>query len=245
MILTIDRLPAPDWQSDCGTVALYCRDCRELLKEIPAGVVDAVVTDPPYGVDFHGKNYVVGESCGYEGGDTDIGPDVLCKVMKLTSRALVFPGNRLCYSYPKPDDIGFIYTPSGAGNGRWGFVVGHLMLFYGKATDHGRRTPSGFTSSDTSASNGHPCPKPERWMVWAVNKATYIGEMVLDPFAGSGTTGVACVRLGRSFIGCEIEPKYFDIAVKRIKAELAQPRLFQEIKQKPEQIAIQLEDAQS
>ena len=57
-------------------------------------------------------------------------------------------------------------------------------------------------------------------MEWAVKKATRDAETVLDPFMGSGTTGVACVRLGRSFIGIELERKYFDIAKQRIQDEL-------------------------
>jgi site-specific DNA-methyltransferase (adenine-specific) len=55
---------------------------------------------------------------------------------------------------------------------------------------------------------------------------TDLGQTVLDPFMGSGTTGVACANLGRKFIGIEIEPKYFDIACERISAAYAQMRLF-------------------
>ena len=62
------------------------------------------------------------------------------------------------------------------------------------------------------------------------------GAVVLDPFMGSGTTGVACAKLGRSFIGIEIEPKYFDIACKRIEAAYAQGDLFIEPPAKPEQL---------
>ncbi len=58
-----------------------------------------------------------------------------------------------------------------------------------------------------------------------VEKASpFSGETILDPFMGSGTTGVACVKLGRKFIGIEKEPKYFDIAVKRIKRALSEER---------------------
>jgi DNA modification methylase len=63
-------------------------------------------------------------------------------------------------------------------------------------------------------------------MDWLVNAASLNGDMVLDPFMGSGTTGVACANLGRKFVGIEIEPKYFDIACKRIDAAYAQGRLF-------------------
>jgi DNA modification methylase len=69
-------------------------------------------------------------------------------------------------------------------------------------------------------------------MRWAVTRATRFGETILDPFMGSGTTGVAAVKLGRRFIGIEIEPKYFEIACRRISEALKQPDLFIE-KPKP------------
>jgi site-specific DNA-methyltransferase (adenine-specific) len=72
----------------------------------------------------------------------------------------------------------------------------------------------------------HPCPKPAVYMDWLATFASLPGETILDPFMGSGTTGVAAVKLGRKFIGIEIEPKYFDIACKRISEALKQPDMF-------------------
>jgi len=63
-------------------------------------------------------------------------------------------------------------------------------------------------------------------MRWAVDLASHEAETILDPFMGSGTTGVACVRLGRKFIGIEIDPGYFKIAVKRIEQAFADQALF-------------------
>ena len=62
----------------------------------------------------------------------------------------------------------------------------------------------------------HVCPKPDAWAEWLVTRAAQDDEVVLDPFMGSGTTGVACVRLGRAFVGIEIDPGYFRIACRRI-----------------------------
>lgn len=70
-------------------------------------------------------------------------------------------------------------------------------------------------------------------MVRMVQRYTADSETILDPFMGSGTTGVACVKLGRKFIGIEIDPKYFDIACKRIRDAYAQPDMFVE-QSKPE-----------
>ena len=72
----------------------------------------------------------------------------------------------------------------------------------------------------------HPTQKPVAVMEWVLGFVK--AHTILDPFMGSGTTGVACARLGRRFIGCEIEPRYFDIACKRIEEAYRQPRLFAE-----------------
>ena len=72
-------------------------------------------------------------------------------------------------------------------------------------------------------------------MQWCVEKTSGV---VLDPFMGSGTTGVACVKLGRRFIGIEIEPCYFDIACKRIEAATKQPDLFIEQPKRAEQLSL-------
>lgn len=73
--------------------------------------------------------------------------------------------------------------------------------------------------------NDHPCAFPVKLAERPIASSTDVGDVVFEPFLGSGTTGVACVRTGRRFIGIELERKYFDIAVKRIERELAQPRL--------------------
>ena len=72
----------------------------------------------------------------------------------------------------------------------------------------------------------HPTQKPISVMEWAINQCKKDPQTILDPFMGSGTTGVACMNLGRKFIGIEIEKKYFDIACERIEAAQSQGRLF-------------------
>ena len=72
----------------------------------------------------------------------------------------------------------------------------------------------------------HPCQKPQEIMDWLVDEATALGETILDPFLGSGTTAVAARKLGRHFLGFEIEPKYCAIAEERIRLVEMQPTLF-------------------
>jgi site-specific DNA-methyltransferase (adenine-specific) len=83
--------------------------------------------------------------------------------------------------------------------------------------------------------NGHPCSRALVHQAFVVNWCSDVHETVLDPFMGSGTTGVACASLGRKFIGIEIEPKYFDIACRRIEEAYKQPRLFQDRASTPAQ----------
>jgi len=73
----------------------------------------------------------------------------------------------------------------------------------------------------------HPTQKPLALMRWCIGRLPADAATILDPFMGSGTTGVACVHEGRSFIGIEREPAYFDIACRRIEEAYRQPRLFE------------------
>ena len=218
-----------------GDATLYLGDCLQVLPTLEK--VDAVITDPPYDVDFEGKRNKINPIAtgGYEGGDSGIGPVAAKVFLQNCDRAIIFPGSRLMFDYPKPYEIGCVYCPGGAGMGRWGFTVIHPMLYYGVGLVHTRQSPGGFESFEVSEKNGHPCPKPIGWMRWAVNKCTVAGHTVLDPFLGSGTTAVACIAAGRKFIGIEIEPKYFDIACERITNAQRQTKLFDEPKGKPEQ----------
>ena len=89
--------------------------------------------------------------------------------------------------------------------------------------------------SNNSADTGHPAPMPYAMAADHIVTWSNAGQTILDPFMGSGTTGVACVNFGRKFIGIEREPKYFDIACKRIAEAYKQPRLFDDPPPKPVQ----------
>lgn len=219
----------PDWTSDCGRVRLFCRDCRDVLPSLNA--VDSIVTDPPYGVGYSGSVTRHGANgfsyCSFE--DT---PDEIERVcvpavraaVAIARCAVVTPGIRNQFKYDEPRDVGAIWYPSGANAGPWGFICSQPIFYYGKcpylAAGLGSR-PNGFATTEaTDRSVDHPCPKPIGQTEWLVQLASLQGQLVLDPFMGSGTTGVACVRLSRNFIGIEREPKYFEIAKRRIQEAL-------------------------
>jgi len=92
-------------------------------------------------------------------------------------------------------------------------------------TFNNQKTHHSVWNYDIAERNGHFTPKPIDLMKNIILHSTNKGDTILDPFMGSGTTGIACVQTGRRFIGIEIEPKYFDIAVKRIKDAQQQMRL--------------------
>lgn len=96
---------------------------------------------------------------------------------------------------------------------------------------------------NTGRQGEHPTEKPVSLMMDLVQDFTRPGEVVCDPFMGSGTTGVACVALGRRFIGIEQDPRWFDLSCRRLEEAYKQPRLFAEPEPKPVQIALGLEDA--
>ena len=93
-----------------------------------------------------------------------------------------------------------------------------------------------FTICNKTAGKEHPTQKPIELMEWCLSLLPD-ASTILDPFMGSGTTGVACVKLGRRFIGIEIEPRYFDIACRRIEEATKQPDLFIEPPREAEQLA--------
>jgi site-specific DNA-methyltransferase (adenine-specific) len=215
-----------------GNATLYLGDCRDILPTLQK--VDAVITDPPYGVD--GGSGTIGKASGktkYASGFEDTRENVIAVVvpaiviaLSRATRGVITPGTPCMFLYPEPSDVGALYQPATTGLNKWGRDTTQPVLFYGKDPRSGKTIQAKhYTNTGRSEDCGHPCPKPVGVMLWMVNRGSLDGETVLDPFMGSGTTGVACANLGRSFIGIEREPKYFDVACRRIEDAQRQGRL--------------------
>ena len=205
-----------------GDATLYLGDCLEILPTLDK--VDAVVTDPPYGLGVDYGSYIDTPDA-----LTELAPKWVNTAKTVSDLVVCTPGVVNLWKYPEPTWTG-CWAISGAGSsGKWGFNCWQPILFYGAdpylKAGKGRRPDLLFVNA-TSEKNGHPCPKPDRFMNVLVDRVSFSEQTILDPFMGSGTTGVACANLGRKFIGIEIEPKYFDIACERITAAYAQGRLF-------------------
>lgn len=215
-----------------GNATLYMADCREVLPTLPK--VDAVITDIPYGEVNRASNGLRE----LDKGDADIETCDIAEVLQLLDlgqsvyvwcgteqvsglrAGLVSAGysTRLCIwekSNPSPM------------NGQ------HLWLSALECCVYGKRAGAHFSEfckspvwrGPTAEKEDHPTPKPVWLMSRQIQASVKHGGMVLDAFMGSGTTGVACANLGRSFIGIEREVKYFDIACRRIDDAQRQSRL--------------------
>ncbi len=191
-----------------GDATLYLGDCLEVLPLL--GKVDAVVTDPPYP-----------NSAGYFLAAIDNAMLFFDRVS--TSHLQTFWAELLLPPVPmplvaihvwyrtntnRPDNYEPIYEFHRDGEKRASRVLPFCVI------------APGLTGIEAS---GHPTEKHPGLMAVLVKRAT---GTVLDPFMGSGTTGVACAKLGRKFVGVEIEPKYFDLACKRIRKAYDQPDFF-------------------
>ncbi len=213
---------------------IICGDCLEVMKEIPDKSVDLVLTDPPYGVKLKGKrtkNKVSLQNKGYNSNFEDT-PKYIKKVVipaikecqRIAKRVVIMCGTRNMFLYPTPDDIGCVFNPNGAGMGRWGFICYQPILYYGKDPYLEKRLgsrPNGFKDTEPAEKiDGFPCLKPLKWIKWLINRASFEGDLILDPFLGSGTTAVAAKYLKRNFIGIEISPDYCKIANERLRQEL-------------------------
>lgn len=215
-------------------VALYHGSARDLTAWLEA---DVLVTDPPFGVGMgNGDKRGPSPKSGRHGlakvpysafDDTyenfcEVVAPAIADAVAATRRGAVFSGPHL-QELPKAAAIGGIFCPVGSGRHSWGFKTFLPVLFYG--TDpllHKGARPNVIQSSAQAEKNGHPCPKPIEWLRWLVNRVALPGEVIVDPFAGSGTTLVAAKESGFRAIGVELEERYCEIAARR----LAQDTLF-------------------
>ena len=203
-----------------GNATLYHGDCLEILPTLPK--VDAVVTDPPYGIGEHGGACRTRGSPGYSkhenlGWDNERPSKALfAAILEKSDSFVIWGGNY--FADLLPPSMGWLYWRKLMGGD---FSDGELAWTSRKAALRE------FTKCPKGMDKDHPCQKPAELIEWCINwlKVPAMAT-VLDPFMGSGTTGVACANLGRKFIGIEIERKYFDIACERIENAQRQGRMF-------------------
>lgn len=198
-----------------GDATLYLADCMDVLPTL--GKVDAVVTDPPYGIDIAANPFR--QKHEKKDWDSDI-PDLS---ILPDCPTIIWGGNY----FPLPPTQGFLV---------WDKVqpADFSSAQVETAWTNQQKPAKLFRRHVVSYEKHHPTTKPLELMIFCLE---WLGnqETILDPFMGSGTTGVACVKLGRRFIGIEREPEYFDIACRRIEEAYKQPDMFIEQPKKQKQ----------
>ncbi len=194
-----------------GNATLYLGDCRDILPTLPK--VDAVITDPPYGIFACGGKWGKKEELQWDTSPASNEAELLAAgriVVVWGGNYFNLPPSRGWLVWRKPDRV-----PSAADvELAWTNVDMNARLI-----DH--------SIAATNAERvGHPTQKPERVMRWCMDVAgVKAGSLVLDPYMGSGTTGVACMQIGHRFVGIEKDPRYFDMACRRIEDAQRQGRL--------------------
>ena len=211
-----------------GDATLYLGDCMSVLPTL--GKVDAVVTDPPYGINENTKKNIsrggVAKPTDYGNFDWDKNPvqqSLIDSIIASAEKVVIFGGN---YYMVPPSSCWLIWDKVNGANDFADCELAWTNL--NKAVRLHRQMWNGMIreGEERGVQRVHPTQKPVGVMKFCIEHCGN-AQIILDPFMGSGTTGVAAIQMGRKFIGIEREPKYFKIACDRIEAAYAQGQLFQ------------------
>lgn len=217
-----------------GDCQLYLGDCMDVLPTLDCGYEETgLLTDPPYGIGAakdlrantqHGN--AMAKSKEYGAADWDNAPASNAQLSAARIRAkhqIIFGGNY--FELPKTQ-CWLVWDKLTGNNGYADFEMAWTNLQ--KACRKFVWQWKGMLQHDMKNKEErlHPTQKPVPVMRWCIEQLPADCQTILDPFMGSGTTGVACVKMGRNFIGIEREPKYFEIACRRIEEAYKQPDMF-------------------
>ena len=205
---------------EIGNATLYLGDCMDILPTLDK--VDAVITDPPYGIGI-ASNPVRQMHKKMDWDSSVPEPSLIDACIAFGEVAVIWGGN---YFELPPSQCFYIWDKLQPQE--------FSLAMCEQAWTNKKGVAKIYKQSVLSYRKEHPTQKPVELMAWCINQ---IGnpQTILDPFMGSGTTGVAAIQLGRKFIGIEREPKYFEIACERIQAAVNQGQLFEPEPVKQEQ----------
>lgn len=204
-------------------------DSMEIMTKMQSDSVDMVLTDPPYGMSFRSNHRKIR----YDGikNDSDLGwIDEFVKeayrISKMNTAHYVFCSfhnvdifKQALERYFKIKNL-LVWEKNNTSMGdlRADFAPKYELIWFvqkGRKLINGRRDPN-ILHFDRTGNKIHPTQKPVDLTEYLIEKFSDIGNIVFDPFMGSGTTGVACKNKNREFIGIEWDKKFYDIAVSRI-----------------------------
>jgi len=220
-----------------GEATLYLGDCADILPTLER--VDVVITDPPYGMKFVSNHRIVQHMAIANDDSADLANLVINWAKENASHSIYAFGrwDNLA-DYPAPKSlITWVKNNWSMGDLKHEHARQTEVIFYYQGADHywPKNTPTDVIYADRTANEFHPSEKPVSLMKKVIE---WTSGTILDPFMGSGTTGVAAIQLGRKFIGIEREPKYFKVACQRIEQAAAQGQLFAPAQTKQEQMSL-------
>jgi site-specific DNA-methyltransferase (adenine-specific) len=227
-----------------GDARLILGDCRDILPTL--GKVDAVVTDPPYGIGFSkgesGKRVTGSRLTASRWTDPIVGDDEPFDPALLLSFPEVIAWGADHYRTRLPESGRFLAWDKKAG---WEFEDTFSDVEFAWHSEGGASKIIDYLwkgvrqDGEKGLPKYHIMQKPIAVMLWCIRQLRGDARTILDPFMGSGTTGVACAKLGRRFIGVEIEEAYFNIACRRIEEAYKQADLFIAPPSKSEQLSME------
>lgn len=214
---------------------IYCGDCLELMKELPDKSIDLVLTDPPYGIQVARRGSIGTTSrVGFGGGkfgrksvvspkkhvpptwdNSPPSPEYFAEIFRVSKNQIIFGGN---YFGLPPSPCWIVWDKD---NGTNDFADCELAWTSFKTSIRKFKYRwNGMLQEDMKHKEKryHPTQKPVKLFMQILQKYSSPGDLVLDPFLGSGTTAIACRKLNMHYIGIEREPEYIEIARKRLAA---------------------------
>lgn len=204
---------------------LHCGDALEYMRGMADASVDVVITDPPYGKKPVGH---FGQKDAIRFSDKDFAWDVLPSKLAFdeifrVGREQIIWGANYFVEYLRSTNCMLVWDKK-KGNSPYA----DIELAWTSFSSTSRIFRQFWLGSHVHKVEKiyHPTQKPSALMQWVILNYTQPGDTILDPYMGSGTTGVACIKTGRNFIGIEIDPTYHAIATRRIQDAAAQPMLF-------------------
>ena len=203
-------------------IKLYKGDCLEIMKDIPDKSVDVVITDPPYGI--LGGSKTIGGSKLYKANEYNcewdnerLSEDILKEIFRISKNQIIFGYNYISDMLPITNSL-VVWDKKEKNNWFDNFSDGEIIwTSYKKPLRIFRFLWMGALRKGKRIKRVHPTQKPVELMEWLIKNYTNENDIILDPFMGSGSTGIACVNTNRSFIGIELDENYFNIAKERIE----------------------------
>jgi len=214
-----------------GDCTLYLGDCMDVMPHL--GHFDALVTDPPYGIGESGgksktrSNLANADKYEHLGWDDRLAQEEIDVARSMCRHHIVFGGNY--YELP-PTPCWLVWNKLNTGD------FADCELAWTNLNQAVRKIDllwNGMIRAERHIDRVHPTQKPVGVMQFCLDQLPADAATVFDPFMGSGTTGVACVQSGKTFVGIEREPSYFDMACQRMQDAVNQPRLFDDPNPKP------------